>query len=192
MPRLPDSSEQDADPLWTRTARRSRKAVRRLNKSIMRSHHFRIPKYDMPIRLRPVRPLLNWRTQCFDTLGLTVVPAVHLPHSDQPGSSGLHELLACASAERQSTPLSLYGHCYGGLLLHLRRRGVSRVSMLRDEQHTQCYTKQGGQAYLVLAECTLDIHWYRLLLLRRRHQRDCTIIAPGMLSVHGKRYTNTN
>ncbi|KAH9858967.1 hypothetical protein C2E23DRAFT_800768 [Lenzites betulinus] len=53
MPRLPDSSDQDADPLWTRTARRSRKAVRRLNKSIMRSHHFRIPKYDMPIRLRP-------------------------------------------------------------------------------------------------------------------------------------------
>ncbi|KAI0368351.1 hypothetical protein BV20DRAFT_928782, partial [Pilatotrama ljubarskyi] len=27
--------------------------VRRLNKAVMRSYHFRIPKYDMPIRLRP-------------------------------------------------------------------------------------------------------------------------------------------
>ncbi|KAI0633524.1 hypothetical protein C8Q77DRAFT_1115467 [Trametes polyzona] len=53
MPRLPDSSDSDPDPLWTRTARRSRKAILRLNKSIMRSYHFRIPKYDMPIRFRP-------------------------------------------------------------------------------------------------------------------------------------------
>ncbi|KAI0829796.1 hypothetical protein BC628DRAFT_1358804 [Trametes gibbosa] len=53
MPRLPDTLDPDSDPLWTRTARRSRKAVRRLNKSMMRSHHFHIPKYDMPIRLRP-------------------------------------------------------------------------------------------------------------------------------------------
>lgn len=68
MPRLPDS-DATPDPLWTRTARRSRKAVRRLNKSIMRSHNFRIPKYDMPVRLRPVRMFLSYGVHPFDACG---------------------------------------------------------------------------------------------------------------------------
>lgn len=41
------------EPLWKRTGRSLRKFIRRTNKAIMRSHKFRIPKYDMPIRLRP-------------------------------------------------------------------------------------------------------------------------------------------
>ncbi|KAI0762089.1 hypothetical protein BD413DRAFT_585455 [Trametes elegans] len=51
MPRLTDS--ETPEPLWTRTARSSRKTVRRINKAVMRSYHFQIPKYDMPIRFRP-------------------------------------------------------------------------------------------------------------------------------------------
>ncbi|KAI0746009.1 hypothetical protein C8Q76DRAFT_705724 [Earliella scabrosa] len=51
---LPSDSHNPSDePVWTRTARNSRKAVRKMNKAVMRSHHFQIPKYDMPIRLRP-------------------------------------------------------------------------------------------------------------------------------------------
>ena len=51
---LPETMSS-SEPLWTRTWRSSRKAIRKMNKAVMRSHHFRIPKYDMPIRLRPVR-----------------------------------------------------------------------------------------------------------------------------------------
>ncbi|KAI0645916.1 hypothetical protein C8Q79DRAFT_966999 [Trametes meyenii] len=53
MPRLPETDLPASEPLWTRTARRSRKTVRRVNKAVMRSYHFQIPKYDMPMRLRP-------------------------------------------------------------------------------------------------------------------------------------------
>ena len=54
---LPDSNSPES--MWTRTARTSRKTVRKVNKAIMRSHHFQIPVYDMPLRLRPVRAPLN-------------------------------------------------------------------------------------------------------------------------------------
>ena len=58
---LPSDSHNPSDePVWTRTARNSRKAVRKMNKAVMRSHHFQIPKYDMPIRLRPVRDLQTY------------------------------------------------------------------------------------------------------------------------------------
>ena len=52
---LPEGNDEST---WTRTARRSRKAVRKVNKAVMRSHHFHIPKYDLPLRLRPVSPSL--------------------------------------------------------------------------------------------------------------------------------------
>ena len=67
----------------------------------MRSHHLEIPKYDMPLRLRPVRrvtgfvfrhrtPLSYYSRCCL----FTVVHRVHLP--DNGGSSvlGVHELFA--------------------------------------------------------------------------------------------------
>nr|VWO98304.1 Zn(2)-C6 fungal-type domain-containing protein [Ganoderma boninense] len=47
---LPEGNDEST---WTRTARRSRKAVRKVNKAVMRSHHFHVPKYDLPLRLRP-------------------------------------------------------------------------------------------------------------------------------------------
>lgn len=42
------------DSLWTRAARSVRKTLRKATKGVMRSYHFRIPKYDMPLRFRPV------------------------------------------------------------------------------------------------------------------------------------------
>jgi len=47
---LPRSSPE---PLWSRTTSNARKYIRRSNKAVMRSYHFQIPVYDLPVRLRP-------------------------------------------------------------------------------------------------------------------------------------------
>lgn len=52
-PRLPDSP--DSPSIASRLDKGIRKMMRRIVKSCMKSHRIRIPKYDMPIRLRPVR-----------------------------------------------------------------------------------------------------------------------------------------
>ncbi|OCH85092.1 hypothetical protein OBBRIDRAFT_785307 [Obba rivulosa] len=49
LPSHGDSQE----PLWRRVGRGWRRTWRRTTKAIMRSHKFRIPKYDVPLRLRP-------------------------------------------------------------------------------------------------------------------------------------------
>ncbi|CAL1706485.1 unnamed protein product [Somion occarium] len=38
---------------WGRSTKKLRKSFRKANKAVMRSYHFRIPVYDMPVRLRP-------------------------------------------------------------------------------------------------------------------------------------------
>lgn len=43
------------DTFAGRTLNNVQRALHRAKKAVMRSHHFRIPIYDMPIRLRPVR-----------------------------------------------------------------------------------------------------------------------------------------
>ncbi|EMD37306.1 hypothetical protein CERSUDRAFT_113956 [Gelatoporia subvermispora B] len=50
---LPTSHGDSQEPAWKRAGRSVRKTMRRTSKAIMRSHKFRIPKYDMPLRLRP-------------------------------------------------------------------------------------------------------------------------------------------
>ena len=51
MPSLPTPSSGSS------LQKNARKYLRKAFKMIMRSHHVHIPKYDMPIRLRPVRRL---------------------------------------------------------------------------------------------------------------------------------------
>jgi hypothetical protein len=43
------------DSFAGRTYKNVQRYLRKARKAVMRSHHFRIPIYDMPIRLRPVR-----------------------------------------------------------------------------------------------------------------------------------------
>ncbi|RDX47938.1 hypothetical protein OH76DRAFT_1405493 [Lentinus brumalis] len=75
---LPDAtSTSDSEPLWTRTSRSSRKALRKMNKAVMRSHHFRIPKYDMPLRLRPWFLLFT----CLILLSLAFLGFTNFAHS---------------------------------------------------------------------------------------------------------------
>lgn len=50
MPELRIGAE---DSTWTRAERTLKKYSRKAMKSVMRSYHFRIPVYDMPLRLRP-------------------------------------------------------------------------------------------------------------------------------------------
>ncbi|EPT04527.1 hypothetical protein FOMPIDRAFT_1156744 [Fomitopsis schrenkii] len=47
------ASDPSTEATWTKGWRTSKKYVRKVNKSIMRSHKVEIPRYDMPIRLRP-------------------------------------------------------------------------------------------------------------------------------------------
>ncbi|KAI0075749.1 hypothetical protein K474DRAFT_1646117 [Panus rudis PR-1116 ss-1] len=41
------------DSAWSRSTKTIRKYTKKANKAVMRSYHFRIPVYDMPVRLRP-------------------------------------------------------------------------------------------------------------------------------------------
>ncbi|KZT66377.1 hypothetical protein DAEQUDRAFT_695705 [Daedalea quercina L-15889] len=47
------SSDPSSETPWIKAWRAARKYVRKANKAIMRSHRVEIPRYDMPIRLRP-------------------------------------------------------------------------------------------------------------------------------------------
>ncbi|KAF7793911.1 hypothetical protein EIP86_005033 [Pleurotus ostreatoroseus] len=46
-------STPSPDSAWARGTRYAKKIPRKVVKAVMRSHHVRIPKYDMPIRFRP-------------------------------------------------------------------------------------------------------------------------------------------
>ncbi|KAH8108001.1 hypothetical protein BXZ70DRAFT_913619 [Cristinia sonorae] len=48
---LPHSSSDE--PVWTRTAKNVQRQFRKSNRAVMKSYHFQIPVYDMPVRLRP-------------------------------------------------------------------------------------------------------------------------------------------
>ncbi|KAI0786676.1 hypothetical protein C8Q75DRAFT_770949 [Abortiporus biennis] len=55
MPRLSNEYETHLFPesIWSRSWKFMKKYSRKTTKAIMRSYHFRIPVYDMPVRLRP-------------------------------------------------------------------------------------------------------------------------------------------
>jgi hypothetical protein len=73
----------------------------------MKSHPVNIARYDMPIRLRPVRfCVYHWEKAD----GLAVVHGLYM-HNHGPSSfPWLHKLLKSAPAERQVTPFLLLRH----------------------------------------------------------------------------------
>lgn len=75
----------------------ARKQLNKLGKRIMKSHRVQIPKYDMPIRLRPVSFLgLFARLQCSCSL---VVSSPHMCHHGWPWAPWLHEFLPCIATK---------------------------------------------------------------------------------------------
>ncbi|TCD70317.1 hypothetical protein EIP91_003946 [Steccherinum ochraceum] len=46
-------SDHAPEPVWRRATKKVRKQVRKSNKAVMKSYHFKIPVYDIPVRLRP-------------------------------------------------------------------------------------------------------------------------------------------
>ncbi|KAI0779363.1 hypothetical protein C8Q74DRAFT_1258640 [Fomes fomentarius] len=83
---LPSDSNLTSEPLWSRTARTSRKAVHKMNKAVMRSHHFHIPKYNLPVRLRPWFLLFT----CLVLLTLAFLGFTNVSHSLPINDKALH------------------------------------------------------------------------------------------------------
>ena len=61
---LPSAGESP-EPIWRRATKKVRRQVRKSNKAVMKSYHFKIPVYDMPVRLRPVSVVL-WLLHTYD------------------------------------------------------------------------------------------------------------------------------
>ena len=71
----------------------ARRYGRRAFKELMRSHHFKLPKYDLPLRIRPVScPFFSrWYPSSRIMKHLTVVRPVNDTYNLDACLSGLHE-----------------------------------------------------------------------------------------------------
>ena len=95
MPSLPTPSSGSS------LQKNARKYLRKAFKMIMRSHHVHIPKYDMPIRLRPVRRLHpDIRCVKWKLILILVVRGLYMCYYDLAGHAWLHQFLKIITAER--------------------------------------------------------------------------------------------
>jgi hypothetical protein len=99
----------------------ARRHGRRAFKALMRSHHLKIPKYDLPLRFRPVsRPPSPVPTQQLKHPIFTIVVCrVNVPRHALARAPGLHEPHPCRPTKRQTIALFLSGNCDWSLLLHI-------------------------------------------------------------------------
>jgi hypothetical protein len=76
----------------------ARRHGRRAFKALMRSHHVKIPKYDLPLRFRPVSPPPPPPEACPYSnhfIFTTVVRRVDVPHHALACLPGLHQFHPC-------------------------------------------------------------------------------------------------
>jgi len=99
------------------------KHLKKMSKTIMKSHRVHLPKYDLPIRLRPV--CLFSSSQPLGPHHITVVPGVYLRNNGDTRFPGFHQIVAFSPFKRQVLPLHLLVYCNRRVLLHIRRRRVS-------------------------------------------------------------------
>lgn len=87
----------------------------------MRSHHLKIPVYDVPLRFRPVSTLSYFLLVCHVILRLlcAVVRALHVPGYDHTRLPRLHQLCARATHKRQAAAFLLLDACDGDILLYI-------------------------------------------------------------------------
>lgn len=112
---------------WTKFTRTMRKYMHKATKSIMRSHRFQLPKYDMPIRLRPVSVdvffcqsyALELRT-FIHMISLLVVHPVYYSRDAHSRIPRIHQLLSFTSTQRQASPFHMPRSRHRHLLLHIR------------------------------------------------------------------------
>jgi hypothetical protein len=82
----------------------------------MKSQRIQLPKYDLPIRLRPVRfPSCPLIALC--SMSFAVVPPLHIYHHDLTRTSGIYQLLPLFAIERQVSALHLLLCGNGSILL---------------------------------------------------------------------------
>lgn len=103
------------------SGKNGRKLMHKLSKNVMKSYRFRIPKYDMPIRLRPVS--ITPLSHCLHLTRPPVVPRLHMRRYDRSRIAWFHE--PRPAVERQAIALSMFLPCYRRVLFYHRRGRVS-------------------------------------------------------------------
>jgi hypothetical protein len=116
------------------SGKNGRKLVHKLSKNVMKSRRIRIPKYDMPIRLRPVSitPRLVFRHLTYPDPA--VVPCLHMHCYGCSRFSGLHQFLSSFAVERQAVAFSVFLPGYRCVLFYHRRGRVSECIILPDRR----------------------------------------------------------
>lgn len=112
------------DSFAGRTYKHVQRFTHKATRAVMRSHHFRIPVYDMPIRLRPVRhppPLTFSRTL---NRFWPVVCCLYVRRHAGIGFPRVHTLLPFPTARWQTPAFHVLRVRNRRVLLHLRRGRV--------------------------------------------------------------------
>ncbi len=106
----------------------ARRHGRRAFKAFMRSHHLKIPKYELPLRFRPVSPPPPSPRPTHNlNISTIVVRRVDVPHHALACLPRPHQPCPCYPTKRQTIALFLPGNCHWSLLLYIRCGGVSRI-----------------------------------------------------------------
>ena len=119
------------------SSRNVRKLVNKAFKAVMKSHRLSLPKYNLPIRLRPVRNSISYSLEVVLN-PLVVVSALHLCRHALSRFPRVHQRHPLVPAKRQVSSLHLLLHRHGGVLLYLRRRGVRIFHSFSSDPGSQC------------------------------------------------------
>lgn len=161
------------------SGKNGRKLVHKLSKNVMKSYRFRIPKYDMPIRLRPVS--ITPLSHCLHLTRSPVVPRLHMRRYGRSRIAWFHE--PRPAVERQAIALSMFLPCYRRVLFYHRRGRVSsRLLCINWRSYSQNYFNlQGCSKDLVLAPLWAHLYRFHLFLLWWSSERSYSV--PSSSSV---------
>ena len=132
--------------------KKARKLPGRLAKVVMKSHRVRIPKYDLPIRLRPVSlPIcIQGHLHQYLSCSLSVVSRFHLHYNDNPCVPGLYKLFKSIAFERQALTLLMLLHRNRRILLYYRRgrvRFTVLIFLIEKYSFIACLDTQGEYGF---------------------------------------------
>ena len=155
--------------------KRVRRLTSRVAKSIMKSHHLRIPKYEMPLRFRPVItmiPLIYYLL-----ILVAVVSRLYMLHNGHSCFPGVHKLFKIFTSQWQIVAFLMFLYCNCSILLHHRRRRVRLQTVYTASWYLlnlYILQQQECKTNMVLETFRINFHRIYMFLLRWYSKWICT------------------
>ena len=103
------------------SSKSSRRITKRFVKTLMRSYKFKLPNYDLPLRIRPVSnpsSLVAFSTKCFGIIYILVVRRNYHGDNANFGIFWLHEIVSYTTLERTNHASCLLVPRHNSFLLY--------------------------------------------------------------------------